>query len=108
MRTITMAFTLAYVLGLDLFTRRAGKQVRVVVFGLSILALIGYVTTFYEASGDSLKEMLTASARGFGIHYIGLVLGVAVVVRVAQQANLSCHDLRVCGTPLWSMCLSSL
>ncbi|MBK6774912.1 MAG: DUF2339 domain-containing protein [Flavobacteriales bacterium] len=74
-RMITMAFTLAYVLGLDLFTRRAGKQVRVVVFGLSILALIGYVTTFYEASGDSLKEMLTASARGFGIHYIGPRIG---------------------------------
>ncbi|MBP6574456.1 MAG: DUF2339 domain-containing protein [Flavobacteriales bacterium] len=105
-RMITMAFTLAYVLGLDLFTRRAGKQVRVVVFGLSILALIGYVTTFYEASGDSLKEMLTASARGFGIHYIGLVLGVAVVVRVAQQARLVLpRPSGLWNAYLWSMCL---
>lgn len=103
---ITMAFTLAYLLGLDLLTRRAGKQVRVVVFGLCILALIGYVTTFYEASGNSLKEMLTASARGFGIHYIGLVLGVVLVVRVARQARLVLPRASgLWSAYLWLMCL---
>ena len=86
-RMITMAFTIAYLLGLDLFTRRAGKQVRVMVFGLAVLALVGYVTVFYEASNGSLEEMLMGVARGFGIHYIGLALVVVLVVRVSQQAR---------------------
>lgn len=105
-RMVTMAFTLVFLLGLDLFTRRAGKQVRVVVFGLCIIVLIGYVTLFYEASNNSLKEMLTGTARGFGIHYIGLVLGVVLVMRTAQQARLVLpRPSGLWSAYLWLMCL---
>ncbi|MEO8066823.1 MAG: DUF2339 domain-containing protein [Flavobacteriales bacterium] len=105
-RMATMAFTLAYLLGLGFFSRRSGKKVGVVVFGLSILALVAYATTFYEASLGSLNEMLSGTAHGFRVHYIGSALGVVLLIRVAQQARLVLpRPSAWWSIYLWLMCL---
>lgn len=104
-RMATMAFTLLYLLGVELFVRKQPKLVRGVILALSALVLIVYITGFYAASMASLGEQLSGEARGFGMHYVALVLCVVLLVRVALLARAVITRPSSSWTVyLWAMC----
>ncbi len=84
-----MAFTLLFVLGLDMVTRKANALYRSIIGVLLVVCGLVYVTEFYGNSRQAI--MLEQSGTGvvgfIPFHYLALVLMVIAVVRIAYIAR---------------------
>ena len=102
-----MAYTLLFVLLLELATQRLARMYRVTITVLMVLSALLYVSVFYASSRDALQLAQTGNGgAGFlPFHYIAFVLMVITVVRFVVLVR-SWIDRNSSGWTiyLWGIC----
>jgi len=85
-----MAFTLLYLILVDVFTSTAGKGLRTVLGGLFGSALLLFITTHYQVGMRQLRGELLGENDSAGhmlTHYIAFALVVVLVIRVMRWSR---------------------
>ncbi len=101
------AYTLAFLLVLDLLTRNRGRTVRSIVAALMAVRLLAQASVYYQASRGLVSEyLLYDTVNPFPLlHAITVILTLLVIIRVARSARLLMpRGTKAWRSYLWCMC----